>query len=52
MNANPILLQKKYARVVGLYAKESGISLERALNVFYRSVLYNLMSEGDQTCIV
>lgn len=52
MNANPILLQKKYARVVGLYAKENGISLEKALDVFYRSVLYNLMSEGDQICIV
>ncbi|MGO5210176.1 DUF3791 domain-containing protein [Bacillota bacterium LCP21S3_D8] len=46
MNANPILLQKKYARVVELYAKENGISLEKALNVFYRSELYNLMSEG------
>ena len=34
MNANPILLQKKYARVVGLYAKENGISLEKALDVF------------------
>lgn len=30
MNANPILLQKKYARVVELYAKENGISLEEA----------------------
>lgn len=45
MNANPILLQKKYARVVELYAKENGISLEKALNVFYRSELYKLMSE-------
>ena len=46
MNANPILLHKKYARVVELYAKENGISLEKALDVFYRSELYNLMSEG------
>ena len=52
MNANPILLQKKYARVVGLYAKENAISFEKALDVFYRSELYNLMSEEDQTCIV
>lgn len=53
MNANPILLQKKYARVVELYAKENGISLEKALDVFYRSELYNLMSEGvsDMHCI-
>ena len=34
MNANPILLQKKYARVVEFYAKENGISLEKALDVF------------------
>ena len=52
MNANPILLQKKYARVVELYAKENSISLEKALDVFYRSELYKLMSEWDQTCIV
>jgi len=53
MNANPILLQKKYARVVELYAKENGISLEEALDVFYRSVLYKLMSEGvsDMHCM-
>lgn len=53
MNANPILLQKKYARVVELYAKENGISLEEALDVFYRSELYNLMSEGvsDMHCM-
>lgn len=53
MNANPILLQKKYARVVELYAKENAISLEKALDVFYRSVLYKLMSEGvsDMHCM-
>lgn len=53
MNANPILLQKKYARVVELYAKENGISLEKVLDVFYRSELYNLMSEGvsDMHCM-
>lgn len=53
MNANPILLQKKYARVVELYVKENGISLEKALDVFYRSELYNLMIEGvsDMHCM-
>ena len=53
MNANPILLQKKYARVVELYAKENGISLENALDVFYRSELYTLMNEGvsDMHCM-
>ena len=53
MNANPILLQKKYARVVELYAKENAISLENALDVFYRSELYTLMNEGvsDMHCM-
>lgn len=41
VNANPILLQKKYAHVMELYAKENAISLEKALDVFYRSELYN-----------
>lgn len=34
MNANPILLQKKYARVVELFAKENSVSLEQALDFF------------------
>ncbi len=53
MNANPILLQKKYARVVELYAKENNITLEKALDVFYHSELYQLMSEGvsDMHCM-
>lgn len=53
MNANLILLQKKYARIVELYAKKNNISLEKALDVFYRSELYELMSEGisDMHCM-
>ena len=53
MNANPILLQKKYARVVAIFAKENNISLEKALDVFYHSELYKLMSEGvsDMHCM-
>ena len=53
MNANPILLQKKYARVVELFAKENNISLEKALDIFYHSELDKLMSEGvsDMHCM-
>ena len=53
MNANPILLQKKYARVVELFAKENNISLEKDLDIFYHSELYKLMSEGvsDMHCM-
>lgn len=53
MNANPILLQKKYARVVELFAKEMGLTLDEALDFFYRSQVYQLMSEGcsDMHCM-
>ena len=53
MNANPILLQKKYARVVELFAKHYGFTLEKALDIFYHSELYELMSEGisDMHCM-
>ena len=46
MNANPILLQKKYVRIVELFA-------ETALGIFYHSQLYQLISEGisDMHCM-
>lgn len=53
MNANPILLQKKYTRIVALYAEKTGISLDEALKVFYHSEVYRLISEGvsDMHCM-
>ena len=51
--ANPILLQKKYARVIECFAKKQGISLDEALDLFYRSEVYQLMREGvsDMHCM-
>lgn len=46
MNANPILLQKKYARVIARFAEKAKISLDDALDFFYHSELYPLISEG------
>lgn len=46
MNANPVLLQKKYARIVKSFADEAGIILDDALAFFYKSMTYTLMSEG------
>ena len=43
MNANPILLQKKYVRIVELFAEKMGISVETALGIFYHSQLYQLI---------
>lgn len=34
MNANPVLLQKKYARIIEKFAKKQNISLDEALNFF------------------
>lgn len=46
MNANPVLLQKKYARVVKQFADMAGLSLDEALKMFYRSDVYDLVSNG------
>lgn len=53
MTANPILLQKKYARVICRFAEKVGISLDDALAFFYRSDVYTLISEGvsDMHCM-
>lgn len=46
MNASPILLQKKYARIISLFADRTGLSLDAALDFFYQSRLYPLLSKG------
>ncbi len=46
MNAHPVLLQKKYARIVALFAKKGCISLDKALDLFYHSNVYSLMKDG------
>jgi len=34
MQANPILLQRKYARIVKLFAEQTGQNYEQALDIF------------------
>ena len=53
MNANPILLQKKYSRVIERCAKQQGISLDAALDFFYHSEVYQLIRDGvsDMHCM-
>ena len=46
MEANKTILQMKYARIVEIFARESGMSLEDALGFFYDSDTYRLISEG------
>ena len=53
MIANPILLQKKYSRVIERFAKQQGISLDGALDFFYYSEVYQLIRDGvsDMHCM-
>ena len=46
MNAHPVLLQKKYTRVISLFASENNLSLDEALDFFYRSETGQLIREG------
>ena len=53
MTANPILLQKKYTRIVKLFSDKTNTSLDDALKYFYQSELYKLISQGisDMHCM-
>lgn len=53
MNANSILLQKKYSRIIKCFAELVHIKLDEALQFFYHSVVYQLMREGvsDMHCM-
>ena len=53
MNANPVLLQKKYARIIEKFARKKNISIEESLDFFYHSFTYGLMSKGisDMHCM-
>ena len=53
MKADPILLQMKYARVVRRFAERCGITLGEALDFFYHSDEYTLVSQGisDMHCM-
>ena len=53
MKANPILLQKKYSRVIERFSKQQGLSLDEALAFFYNSEIYQLIRDGvsDMHCM-
>lgn len=52
MNANKILLQKKYTRIIEAFAKCKGISIRGAMDFFYHSSTYKDISDGisDMHC--
>ena len=53
MTANPILLQKKYCRIIECFAKQQGLLLDVALSFFYHSEVYQLIRDGvsDMHCM-
>ena len=53
MTANPVLLQKKYSRIIECFAKQQGVSLDEALAFFYHSEIYRLIRDGvsDMHCM-
>lgn len=53
MKANPVLLQRKYTRLIVLLARRLNISLDKALEQFMMSNTYLLMREGigDMHCL-
>lgn len=46
MEANSVLLQKKYARIVALFAEQMQLTLNEALEFFYRSETYQELRDG------
>ena len=46
MNADPTLLQMKFARIVTKFAEKERIPADQALRFFYHSKLYPLLRDG------
>ncbi len=46
MQANNLLLQMKYARIVGMFAEQENIPSEQALEFFYHSRTYQELRDG------
>lgn len=46
MTADKTLLQMKYARIISLLSKKADIEEEKAMELFYNSETYMLISKG------
>lgn len=53
VNANFVLLQKKYCRIIKKFAEQAGLTLDDALDFFYHSSLYQLLRGiSDMHCMI
>lgn len=52
MEANPILLQKMYKRIIVNLSRKTGRTLDECLQLFYQSLTYQLIRQGigDMHC--
>lgn len=53
MQANPTILQMKFARIVRIFAEKANLTYEDALGKFYDSKTFELVSNGiaDMHCL-
>ena len=52
MEANRIILDMKYARIIEILAQRMNITLEEAMDLFYNSPVFELIDKGvaDMHC--
>ena len=47
MEANDTLLEMLYARIIILFSKKTGKSLDESLDIFYNSKIYELLKNDN-----
>ena len=52
MEANKVLLQKMYTKIIIEFSEQTGKSLEESMDYFYKSTTYDLVKDGvsDMHC--
>ena len=52
MEANKVLLQKMYTKIIIEFSEQTGKSIEESMDYFYKSTTYDLVKEGvsDMHC--
>lgn len=52
MEANKVLLQKMYTKIIIEFSNQTGKSLEESMDYFYKSTTYDLVKDGvsDMHC--
>ena len=53
MEANKVLLQKMYTKIIIEFSEQTGKSIEESMDYFYKSTTYDLVKDGvsDMHCM-